>query len=386
MSESKEDDREQVTRSLSEENFTFEDPIFYYSPTPLLLIDKNGKVLAVNPQFSRFFDYQTADLIGKEIDTILSFSEDNCKSYLSYLTNPIQEVRYLEVILNRKDHSTIEVEISGYPFFDSKKYFQGNILTFKDISLRKYNERLNRVLFNISHTANTNIALLDLYNTIHGELKQIIFAENFHIALWDKEKDYLIFTHFIDEKHEIAEEGDKPGFLKTLANYIVENDKPLLVDYAQILKLIGTGQLESLDMEKLTEETCWLGVPLKIGIHLKGCMSVANYSTPDIYSDRDINSMITLSEVIAAAIERKLTEKEVHQNQEKFASLFISNPLAAVFSDINHIVRDINPRFTELFGYSREDILGKHIEQIAFFPPGKKRKGRNYLKTLIVHF
>ena len=381
MSEFKEEEEQLIPSFLSKDNFIFEDPVFQYSPTPLLLIDKNGKVLVANPQFSYLYDYQTEDLIDKKIDTILTFAKDDYKNYLSYLTNPIQEVRSLEAVLTQKDHSTVEVEILGYPFFTSKKHFLGNILTFKDISLRKYNERLSKILFNISRTANTNIALSDLYDIIHGELNQIIFAENFHIALWDKGKNQTIFPYFIDEKHELGEENDKPSFLKSLANYIIENGKPLLVDYAQILKLTKTGHLESTDMGKLTQETCWLGVPLKIGIHLTGCMSVAGYSMPNIYSDRDINSMIILSEVIVAAIERKLAEKEIHQNQEKFASLFISNPLAAMYSDINHIVRDINPKFTEVFGYTRKDIIGKHIEQVGFFPSIKKMEGKELSKN-----
>lgn len=365
---------------LSKDGFAFKNPTFQYNPSALLLIDKSGKVLAANPQFSRLFDYQAEDLINKELDTILTFSEEDYKSYLSYLTNPTQEVRSLEATLDRKGHSALDIEISGYPFFTSKEYFLGNILAFKDISLRKYNERLSRALFNIFRTANSDISLSDLYDIIRVQLNQIIFAENFHIALWDEEKNQITFSYFIDEKHELTEESDRPSLLKSLANYIIENGKPLLADYAQILKLSKMGQLAPFDKGKLTEETCWLGVPLKIGIHLKGCMSVANYTTPNMYSENDINSMVFLSKLVAAAIERKITEMEIHQNHEKFVSLFANNPLAAVYLDIEDRVLDINPRFTELFGYTKKDILGKKMNQFNFYPQGKKEEGEGLTK------
>ena len=164
MSEFKE---EQNAGFLSKDGFAFKNPTFQYNPSALLLIDKSGKVLAANTQFNRLFDYQAEDLINKEIDAILTFSEGDYKSYLSYLTNPIREVRSLEATLHKKDLSTLEIEISGYPFFTSKKHFLGNILTFKDISLRKYNERLNRALFSISRTANSDISLSYLYDIIY---------------------------------------------------------------------------------------------------------------------------------------------------------------------------------------------------------------------------
>lgn len=374
MSKSKEKIKKQISSSFSKDKSIFEDSFFFYNPEAALIIDKNGKVLSVNHQFSQLFNYRPADLINKKITTILLFTEDNNKHYAEYLKNPKAEIRTLEAILTKKDHSRVEIEISGYPLFSPEKGYQGNFITLKDISQRKLNQRLHRAFFNISRIANTNISLAELYDIIYSELNRVLFAVNFHIALWDKEKNRLTFPYFVDEKNEPEKENEQ-SFLEGLASYTIKYGKPLLVNYEKILRLAEAGHIKLIETKKLTENTSWLGVPLKIGIHLLGCMSVANYSMPDAYTENDINSLEFISELIAAAIERKIAEKEIHQNQERFASFFISNPLASVYLDKEDTVLDINPRFTELFGYNRKDVIGKKLGAANFYPPGKKEEG-----------
>lgn len=71
--------------------------------------------------------------------------------------------------------------------------------------------------------------------------------------------------------------------------------------------------------------------------------------------------------------ERKKTEKAILESKEKFERLFRNNPEAAVYSDKNFRILDINPRFTELFGYSLEEIKGKHINEVVV-PEDKKKE------------
>jgi PAS domain S-box-containing protein len=59
--------------------------------------------------------------------------------------------------------------------------------------------------------------------------------------------------------------------------------------------------------------------------------------------------------------ERKKAEREVFESQQKFHQLFMGNPEAAVYVDQNFHVVEVNPRFTELFGYTPKEIVGTHI-------------------------
>ena len=97
-------------------------------------------------------------------------------------------------------------------------------------------------------------------------------------------------------------------------------------------------------------------------------------STSQIKIKDQVSGAIGLYEDIT---EKKRAEEEIRQTQEKFESLFRSNPLAAVYLDKEDRVLDINPRFTELFGFTREEILGKRLVQLNFYPLEKIKEGEN---------
>jgi len=69
--------------------------------------------------------------------------------------------------------------------------------------------------------------------------------------------------------------------------------------------------------------------------------------------------------------ERKKAEEVLQKSQQEFASLFNSSPQAAICHDEKGIILNINPRFTELFGYTLEEVKGKNINQGMIFPKGK---------------
>jgi len=70
--------------------------------------------------------------------------------------------------------------------------------------------------------------------------------------------------------------------------------------------------------------------------------------------------------------ERKNAEKLNQENQQKFEQLFMSNPEAAVYVDPNERVLNVNPRFTELFGYSFGEVKGRFLDD--FVVPEDLRK------------
>ncbi len=63
--------------------------------------------------------------------------------------------------------------------------------------------------------------------------------------------------------------------------------------------------------------------------------------------------------IIKDITERKEAEKVIRESQQKFERLFLSNPEAAIYADTKWRILDINPRFTELFGYSLAEVKGK---------------------------
>ncbi|MCJ7424556.1 PAS domain S-box protein, partial [Candidatus Bathyarchaeota archaeon] len=70
--------------------------------------------------------------------------------------------------------------------------------------------------------------------------------------------------------------------------------------------------------------------------------------------------------------ERKNAEKLIQERQQIFEQLFISNPEAAVYVDQNERVLNVSPRFTELFGYTFDEVKGKFLDD--FVVPEDRKK------------
>jgi two-component system sporulation sensor kinase A len=68
---------------------------------------------------------------------------------------------------------------------------------------------------------------------------------------------------------------------------------------------------------------------------------------------------IGLQGVLRDITERKKAQQAILESQQKFERLFMGIPEAAVYWDSAFRVVDINPRFTELFGYSLDEIKSK---------------------------
>ena len=79
--------------------------------------------------------------------------------------------------------------------------------------------------------------------------------------------------------------------------------------------------------------------------------------------------------------ERKLVEETLQKSQQEFASLFKNIPQAVVYLDKNSNIKNISPRFTELFGYTLEEIKDRNINEGFIHPSGKIEEGKNLDKT-----
>jgi PAS domain S-box-containing protein len=73
----------------------------------------------------------------------------------------------------------------------------------------------------------------------------------------------------------------------------------------------------------------------------------------------------------------------LQKSHQKFASLFKGSPDALVYVDENSNILDINSRFTELFGYTLEEVKGRNINDGMIHPPDKMDEAqRLYQKSL----
>jgi PAS domain S-box-containing protein len=74
---------------------------------------------------------------------------------------------------------------------------------------------------------------------------------------------------------------------------------------------------------------------------------------------------VGIQSIMMDITEIKKKEKAIREAQEKFERLFMNNPEAADYLDTDFHILDVNPRFTELFGYSLAEVKGRHINDVV---------------------
>ncbi len=79
--------------------------------------------------------------------------------------------------------------------------------------------------------------------------------------------------------------------------------------------------------------------------------------------------------------ENKKQEVLLEESRQTMKALFSNNPCAIVFIDINKRVTDINKSFSELFGYTFDQITGKNIIELIV-PPGKQEESQMMFELL----
>ena len=139
---------------------------------------------------------------------------------------------------------------------------------------------------------------------------------------------------------------------KSSFDFVASEDRRRAIDAFQSLQ--KTGQVKDLEFtlldKKGKEFPILLSATVVLDSHKKPSAVVATF--------RDI------TELKATAVHNLETQIAIRHNQQKFEALFIGNPEAAVYLGTDFHIVEINPRFKALFGYSLDEIAGKHINDI----------------------
>jgi PAS domain S-box-containing protein len=249
----------------------------------------------------------------------------------------------LELILEGKDVNKFEtvfvakngrqLHLSGgvnCSFKNGKPHeFRG---IFHDITDRIRAEKAQALYYKIANMTINSSDLETLFGNIHRELRGIIEAKNFYVALRDEQKGELHFPYFIDETLKEGEKkaGRKLG--KGITEYAMGSNKPLFLYENDLLNLERQKEVSVVGgIPKV-----WLGVPLRIANRVIGLICLQSYSNINTYSLKDLELLDFISGQVALAIERKQKEKQIYKQSAR---------LKAIFESSSHLIWSVDQNF-----------------------------------------
>jgi HD-GYP domain-containing protein (c-di-GMP phosphodiesterase class II) len=184
----------------------------------------------------------------------------------------------------------------------------------QDITSQKRSERIQNSVFAISEATLHAENLDELFDAIHGIVRQLMNANNFYIALYDQVNQLLTFPYFVDQ-YDQTPAAKKPG--KGLTEYVLRTRCSLLATPDVFTRLLESREIESVGADSID----WLGVPLLIREETIGVLVVQTYSEGVRYTESDKEILEFVSTQIAMAIQRKRSQDHVQRQIQRLSAL-----------------------------------------------------------------
>jgi two-component system, cell cycle sensor histidine kinase and response regulator CckA len=213
-------------------------------------------------------------------------------------------------------------------------------------------EQLNQTLFKISNAVRISKDLEELYGSIHHILGEIMDLTNFFIALYHKETKQINFPYFRDIYDAKEVYSDKVKIGNSLTGGVIQNATPVFLRKKELEKKRDSKTLIG------TVPELWLGVPLKIKDEVIGVMATLSYHDTELFDEMDLNTLISVSDQIALAIERKQYEQALISSEKKYRTILETMVEGYFEQDQKGIITLANPAMCKILDKPVEKVVG----------------------------
>ena len=177
-------------------------------------------------------------------------------------------------------------------------------------------EQLQRALFAIADMVGSDLDMPDMLRGLHRIVGELMYAENFYIALYDPIPDSIRFLYFVDsvDDQDLAADADFP--LDRIKNgptwWMIRERKPLMGSDAQLQAQVpGPLDIHGADSND------WLGVPMLREGQVRGVVVVQSYLANISFTSADMALLGFVAEHILTALERKQGQEELERRVEE---------------------------------------------------------------------
>ncbi|MGH2654045.1 MAG: PAS domain S-box protein [Actinomycetota bacterium] len=278
------------------------------SPTAIIAIDPQGNVTSWNPAAAQLFGYASEEAIGRDVDDLLANREELREEALD-LTRRIadEEVRLL-IRRTRKDGSLVDVEVTGAPIHVGGELV-GMYGLFHDVSELQEQKRYFQSLLELSPTA---IVVTDLDG---------------NVTSWNPHAEKLF-------GYTTAE-----AVGSHLDDLVAARDdlRAEALGFSEAAK--GGERIDAIRQRTRKDGSL-------VDVHI--------VSEPVVINDEQVGLMVIYHDV-----------SEIQRQKRYYEALFQSSPVAVALLDPNGTVTSWNPAARRLFGYTKEEAVGRNIDDLV---------------------
>ncbi len=173
---------------------------------------------------------------------------------------------------------------------------------------RERAEHLQSALFQITELSSRPGDMAELFQSLHGIVGELLFAQNFYIALFDDATQEVTFPYYADERETRCPPARRG--CRGLTEYVIRQRHPCRVDFAEVDRLTACGEIDP--PNAAVRSHSWLGIPLFDGDVVRGVLAVQSYTAQVSYTQRDQELLTFVSRHIDTALSRRSAAEAIH--------------------------------------------------------------------------
>ena len=207
-------------------------------------------------------------------------------------------------------------------------------------------EMIHAALYKIAETASAVQDMQEFYAAMHHIVGELMYAENFFIALHDEATGILTFPYMADTTGHAPPPPTPLSQFRGGTAYVLRTGTAQHSTRERADELVRRGEVDLIG----TMSEDWLGVPLKTNDRTIGVLVVQSYIPGLRYMDRDVDVLDFVAQHIAAAITRARAIEETRQRNAELAIINSVQQGLASKLEFQGIVDLVGNKLREVFG------------------------------------
>lgn len=288
-----------------------------FLPDPVFVFNLDNTVSYLNPAFEKTFGWKLSEVEGKRIPFVPESEVEKTRRGIKRLLRD-KVIHNFETRRLTKDGRLLDIIIDGAVFYDIRNRPAGQVITLRDVTRSKRDQRINNALFRISQALHRFRNLYDLLDYVAKEIKDLMGVGGASVILLDEEKKEFFFPVAAFEDKEAGRRFREIRFPleKGVAGQVYRTGRPLIVpDYQS-----SPYAFQLVDRQTSYHTRNMLDVPLRIKDRMIGVLCAVNKKNGE-FNDQDVALLTTIAGVVALPIENARINSALQRSYDRVREL-----------------------------------------------------------------
>src|SRR5438552_4526746 len=215
--------------------------------------------------------------------------------------------------------------------------------------------KVQDALYRIAELASAAQDMQEFYRATQEVVGELIYAENFCIALYDEERRQISWPYFVSQRDEDAPDPNQWFAFdssRSATGYILRTGEAQHLPGKRIMELVERGEMDLIG--DLAED--WLGVPLKDDGRTVGVLVVQSFTQDVGHTAEDKDLLAFVGQHVGAALSRARAIEETRQRNAELALINSVQSALAGELEMQAIYDVVGDKIQEIFDAQVVDI------------------------------